>query len=99
MRDSSSRVILALAMVLSSALALAEGARVDGNVKALAWDGASLYAGGEFTSAGGAPAYYVAQWDGFKWSALGSGMDGFVWSLQWDGTGLYAGGYFLTAGG
>lgn len=68
-------------------------------VMALAWDGTNLYAGGDFTSAGGVPANYVAKWNGTTWSALGSGVDYRVTSLVWGGTNLYVGGGFTTAGG
>ena len=48
-----------------------------GTVKALAvyddGSGPALYAGGTFTSAGGAPAINVAKWNGLTWSALGGG--------------------------
>jgi hypothetical protein len=42
-------------------------------VEALAASGNTLYAGGEFTTAGGHLAHYIAQWNGSRWSALGSG--------------------------
>ena len=38
----------------------------------------TLYAGGEFTTAGGNAANDIAQWNGSSWSALGSGMNGDV---------------------
>src|SRR5260370_572219 len=64
--------------------------------------GPALYAGGQFTTAGGVAANYVAKWDGSQWSALGSGTDAVVWALTVfdDGTGpaLYAGGTFQRAG-
>jgi hypothetical protein len=66
-------------------------------------NGSALYAGGDFTSAGGVPANYVAKWDGSSWSALGSGMNSTVKALVVldDGSGpaLYAGGTFTSAGG
>jgi hypothetical protein len=68
-------------------------------VFALAVSGTNLYAGGYFTTAGGAPANYLAKWDGSAWSALGAGMDWQVNALAVSGTNLYAGGYFTTAGG
>jgi hypothetical protein len=70
-------------------------------VSALAVDGAgNLYAGGDFTTAGGTVANRIAQWNGSTWSALGSGLDGVVKALVVDGSGnLYAGGGFSTAGG
>jgi hypothetical protein len=80
---------------------------VDGGVSALTvfddGTGPALYAGGEFTTAGGVPAHGIARWDGTAWSSLGSGMNDWVRALTVfdDGTGpaLYAGGNFTTAGG
>ena len=67
--------------------------------------GPALYAGGQFTTAGGRPASHVAGWDGSTWSALGAaggGTNGAVNGLAVfdDGTGprLYAGGAFTSAG-
>src|SRR5690349_24742923 len=63
--------------------------------------GPALYAGGSFTSAGGASANYIARWNGSSWSAVGGGMNSAVRSLHAynDGSGmrLYAGGFFSTA--
>ena len=63
----------------------------------------ALYAGGNFTTAGGVPADRIAKWDGTQWSALGSGVNNCVRALTVfdDGTGpaLYVGGDFTTAGG
>jgi len=70
----------------------------------LAFDGSgTLYAGGNFTEAGGAPANYIAKWDGTAWSSLGSGISGseysYVHVFAFDGSGdLYACGDFSTAG-
>jgi hypothetical protein len=69
--------------------------------------GPALYAGGEFTTAGGIAANHIAKWDGSAWSPLagpnGSGMNAAVLALTVfnDGSGpaLYAGGSFTTAGG
>jgi len=69
--------------------------------------GAALYAGGAFTTAGGAPAASIARWDGAGWSGLGAGMSGGLSTVVnafaiWDGgTGprLFAGGQFTSAGG
>jgi hypothetical protein len=68
--------------------------------------GPALYAGGEFTSAGGVPAARVAKWDGSAWSALsGPGFNGtsdevLALAAFDDGAGpaLYAGGDFVYAG-
>jgi hypothetical protein len=73
-------------------------------VYALAVSGGRLYAGGDFQTAGGNSAYFVAEWDGTNWSALGSGIGGdgsstVVRALAVSGGTLYVGGLFLTAGG
>jgi hypothetical protein len=63
-----------------------------------------LYAGGDFTTAGGMTVNHIAKWDGSAWSALVSGgqtgTDGtFVNTLTNDSSGnVYAGGSFTTAG-
>ena len=62
--------------------------------------GSDLYAGGDFTTAGGSAANYIAKWNGSSWSALGSGMNGCTCAaLAVSGSDLYAGGNFTTAGG
>ena len=66
-----------------------------------------LYAAGNFTSAGGAPASRIASWNGSTWSALGNGVavggDPAVRALAVydDGFGpqIYVGGGFTQAGG
>jgi hypothetical protein len=74
-------------------------------VGALAVSGNTLYAGGAFTTAGGTAATNIAQWDGSRWSALGSGLNGGygyyngVSALAVSGNTLYAGGQFTIAGG
>ena len=61
-----------------------------------------LYAGGDFTNAGGSGADYIARWDGSAWSVVGSAtaLNGVVYALAFgpDGT-LYVGGAFTNAGG
>jgi hypothetical protein len=65
---------------------------------ALAVLGNTMFAGGDFSTAGGAPANSIAQWNGSSWSALGSGMNSAVHALAVSGTNLIAGGDFTKAG-
>jgi hypothetical protein len=55
---------------------------IHGHVRSLAafddGTGSALYAGGDFTFAGDAPANHIARWDGGAWSALGNGMESWV---------------------
>jgi hypothetical protein len=70
-----------------------------GTVYALAVSGTDLYAGGDFTTAGGVPVNRIAKWDGSTWSASGSGVNGTVYALAADGAGhLFVGGSFYLAG-
>ncbi|MBI1854013.1 MAG: hypothetical protein HYR85_27055 [Planctomycetes bacterium] len=79
---------------------------LDGPVESFATfddgSGPALYAGGEFTFAGGFAANGIARWDGQQWLPLGAGTNGPVFSLAVfdDGSGpaLYAGGAFARAG-
>src|SRR5262249_22910409 len=58
-------------------------------VWALAVVGSNLYAGGNFTNAGGVAATNIAKWNGSSWSALGSGMaGGSVYALAASGSDL-----------
>jgi len=63
----------------------------------------SLYAGGEFTEAGGAEAFGIARWDGEHWGDVDNGVVGTVNALAtFDdgsrlGNGLYAGGSLSRA--
>jgi len=67
--------------------------------------GPGLYAGGNFSSAGGVPINRVAKWDGISWSSLGEGLTGgsvraltVFDDLTGSGPALYAGGSFTTTG-
>jgi hypothetical protein len=75
---------------------------VSNNVNAVALVGSTLYVGGNFDTAGGVPAGYIAKWDGTTWSSLGTGatngVNSSVLALAVSGTTLYVGGYFTTAG-
>jgi hypothetical protein len=75
------------------------GSGVDNLVWVLTVSGTNVYAGGDFTMAGGGPANRIAKWDGSGWTPLGSGTDFRVASLAVLGSDLYAGGYFTNAGG
>jgi hypothetical protein len=64
--------------------------------------GPDLYAGGQFTTAGGVLANGIAKWNGNSWSPLGSGIGGYsryVLALAASDSELYVGGNFSTAGG
>lgn len=74
------------------------------SVFALAWaEGSGLYLGGNFDTAGGAPASRIAHWDGTSFTPLlaggANGVDGLVHALQWTGSDLYVGGEISAAGG
>ncbi len=80
----------------------------DAEVYALAMDGTTLYAGGEFQLAGDVTANSIAQWDGNSWSTVGDGVTmtadgntnfGSVRALALHNSTLYAGGWFNKAGG
>lgn len=60
--------------------------------------GGEIYVGGNFTTAGGAPANNIAKWSGTGWTALGNGIDGTVNALTFYKGNLYAGGSFTRAG-
>ena len=70
------------------------GGRGGPTVNALTVSGTTLYAGGDFTMAGGSVATNIAQWNGSCWSALGLGMNEEVSALAMAGGTLYAGGSF-----
>ena len=77
----------------------------DGYIMALEQAGDTLYAGGEFTVAGGTLARSIAKWTGSEWKALGYGTDeyngirGQVFTILADSSEVYAGGRFDNAGG
>ncbi len=81
--------------------ALGEG--MNDRVLTLAVLGDDLYAGGWFTTAGGAPANHIARWDGTNWFALEAGVSGPSFPVVTDlavlDGDLYAAGTFTAAGG
>jgi hypothetical protein len=81
------------------------GTGLDGAVRSIAVVGDDIYAGGDFTVAGDAPAARLARWDGTAWSAVGGGImhpeaeyECSVLALASDGVRLYVGGTFARAG-
>jgi len=65
--------------------------------------GPALFAGGDFNMAGGAPASYLARWDGTSWSDVGGGLSFTARAMvaHDDGSGpaLFVAGSFTSAGG
>jgi hypothetical protein len=83
------------------------GVNANAAVRDLLWDGANLYAGGDFTNINGVAANRIAVLSGGVWSPLGVGIEGFgagavpgVYKMALDGSGnLFAAGNFNQAGG
>jgi len=76
---------------------------LNNTVTAIAISPDGIYAGGTFTTAGGAAANRVARWDGTAWNSLGNGTTNGVGGnvnalLPVSPTEVYAGGTFTTAG-
>lgn len=69
-----------------------------GTVLSSALYNGELYAGGNFTSAGGITANNIARWNGTTWSPVLNGISGSVRSLCTYNGELYAAGSFATAG-
>lgn len=76
------------------------GTGMNGPVQSVATDAAgNVYAGGAFTTAGGAAAGNTAQWTGSAWSGLAAGTNGPVTSVVVAPDGRrYIGGAFTTGG-
>lgn len=64
--------------------------------------GTALYAGGDFSTAGGVSVNNIARWNGTAWSALDTGTNNIIEGLGSSGLSgrpaLYAGGWFTAAG-
>jgi hypothetical protein len=73
----------------------------DTQVYAIEIIGSDVYAGGDFTLAGGFPANRIARWDGSAWYDVGSGVNSSVLAMDQSDSGgiLYVGGSFTQAGG
>lgn len=74
------------------------GTGVNGAVYSIVAKNNVIYFGGNFTSAGGAAAKYVAKWNGSNstWAAVGNGFNAAVRTLIVVGTTVYAGGNFSS---
>ncbi|MCK4404063.1 MAG: hypothetical protein KAW02_03140, partial [candidate division Zixibacteria bacterium] len=72
---------------------------VDGYVSAMTTYNGLLIIGGSFSVVGDTRANNIASWDGFSWSALGSGTNDRVDVLTVYDSELIAGGWFTAAGG
>jgi trimeric autotransporter adhesin len=72
-------------------------------VNAIALDGETVYAGGEFTGAGDRIVNYIGMFSGGNWQGLANapdnGVNGSVYAIAGDGSNLYVGGDFTVAGG
>ena len=78
---------------------MALGTGADSGAGAIAVSGSDVYVAGDFTSAAGVAANYIAKWDGSAWSALGTGTNSEVWAIAASGSDVYVGGPFTSAGG
>ena len=64
---------------------------------AVSLDGNTVYAGGDFTQAGGVNANKIARWNGSSWSAMGAGLNNRVEIISIAPNGdVYAGGSFTN---
>jgi alpha-tubulin suppressor-like RCC1 family protein len=69
--------------------------------RAIAVDSSNnVFVGGDFTTAGGVSASYIARWNGSAWSALGTGLSTSCYSITCDtSNNVYIAGDFGSAGG
>ncbi len=81
------------------------GTGMDAGVYTMGVDGSgNLYAGGQYTTAGGVTTNKIAVWNGGGWAALENpsslkaGTSGNVYSLVASGNNVYVGGAMITAG-
>jgi len=78
----------------------AVGTGANNAVHAVAVNGADVYIGGDFTSAGGVSnTLRIARWDGSNWHPLSTGLNSTVLSIAANGSDIYVGGFFTDAGG
>ena len=76
------------------------GTGINGEVHSIARYNGALYAGGNYSVAGGVIASSIAKWNGSAWSTVGGGVESNtnVFALCVYNGELYAGGTFKTAG-
>jgi|GEM_PF-566605 len=74
------------------------GSGMDNTVSILTAKGDTIFAGGDFTTAGGVSAKKIAKWNGSTWSALGAGMNKNVSALLVKDDTLFVGGSFDSIG-
>lgn len=78
------------------------GSGTNNSVYGIEFISGSLYAVGDFTTAGGVTVNHVAKWDGSNWSSLAGGISGAatsITSIAIKGTDLFVGGNFTSIGG
>lgn len=79
---------------------LSDSGGTNNMVRALLFNGSTLYVGGDFTQVGALTgANRIATWNGSGWSTLGGGVDNTVRSITLGSDGLYIGGLFTQADG
>jgi hypothetical protein len=74
------------------------GTGLSAEARTLANMGSTIYAGGDFLTAGGLSAPYLAAWDGANWAAVDGSANASVYRLLSVGYSLYAGGSFTSIG-
>jgi len=75
------------------------GTGMNNRVEGLGSFNSELFAGGQFTIAGGIPANNAARWNGLSWDSAGPGFDATVNDFTEFNNSLYAcGGFFFTNG-
>jgi hypothetical protein len=74
------------------------GGGTNAEVRSIAFIGDTLYAGGNFTQAGGNSAYFLAYWDGQNWNEAFGGTSYPVYTLLGTHDSLFVGGDFNYVG-
>lgn len=98
---ASTVAVVAASSSASAAIWSPVGAGMNGPVNDIATDAASnVYAGGQFTTAGGTVTNNIAEWNGSAWTGLSTGTNGTVYSVMVSPGGQrYVGGRFAAGGG